>query len=74
MIQRSQDALDATWQGILTDKYAQATVRPERIPSESGKDIMSIPNDLNTARQVYERTQGGPWKEVPFISHDSAFK
>ncbi len=74
MIQRSQDALDANWQEILSGKYAHATVRPERIPSENGKDIMSLPNDTNTARQVYERTQGGSWKEVPFISRDSAFK
>lgn len=69
-----QAELDEIWANIGNGKYDDATHRPEQIPAEDGKNIMSIPNGDGTARRVYERKENESWQEVPFIGSTSQFE
>ncbi len=70
----TQTQLDEICENISNGKYGNATYRPERIPAEDGKDIISIPNSDRTARKVYERKENEPWQEVPLIGGASQFE
>ena len=70
---RSQNDLNSIWTNIIEGKYRDAKYKPERITSNDGTDIMSIPNSDGTDREVYERKNGGQWEEVPFIGGESTF-
>ena len=70
----TQTELDEIWKNIGSDRYVGATHRPERMPTENGKDIMSIPNRDATTRIVYERKENEPWKEIPFIGGARPFE
>jgi len=70
----TQTQLDEIWENIGNGKYGDATYRPERIPAEDSKDIMSVPNSDGTARTVYERKGNEPWQEVPLIGDKSQFE
>lgn len=70
----TQAQLDEIWANIGNGKYGDAAYRPERIPAEDGKDIISIPNSDGTTRRVYERKENEPWQEVPSIGGTSQFE
>lgn len=63
----TQTELNQIWKNICNEKYENFSIVPIRIPSENGKNIMSIPHSNGTARAVYERNGNGPWIEVPAI-------
>lgn len=69
MANLSQNELNLIWANMIEGKYRDSDYKPEPIPSEAGTDIMSIPNNDGTERNIYERKNGGQWEKVPFIGN-----
>lgn len=63
---KRQIELDQIWTDIKAGKY-QGIVKPEIVSSADGIDIMSIPANGETERDVYERKNGGGWFPVPLL-------
>ncbi|AME28651.1 hypothetical protein [Burkholderia sp. PAMC 26561] len=63
---KRQIDLDQIWADIKAGKY-QGDIKPEIVSSHDGIDIMSIPTNDGSDRDVYERKSGGGWITVPDI-------
>lgn len=64
LTQGELDKLDGIWDDVLAGKFDGVRIGPVRVPAESGRDFLSIPNSDGTARTVYERKEGEQWKVV----------
>ena len=69
----TQDQLNEIWRKIRDGESGSATYKPEALPSGPGNDIMSIPINEGTSRRVFERKNGAPWNEVPFMGEKNTF-
>ncbi|MEF1330607.1 hypothetical protein [Vibrio sp. M260121] len=61
------EQLDKFLKDVDDGKYKQATCPPERLitPEHDNTDILSIPSDDDCKeRDVFERPQGGVWRQV----------
>ena len=70
----SQTELDEILKQIDSGAYGEVTYKYERLTTERGRDLISIPNEDSTARRLYERKDGEEWKEVPFLVGKSEFE
>lgn len=63
---RNQEELNHIWAGILGGGFGNdpLTIAPQRVVTEPGLEIMTIPSSDGTRRDIYQRRQGEDWEQV----------
>lgn len=66
---RTQEELDAIWQNAKDGKYGKNSnvIKPEIGVDDDSEQVLSIPNQDGSARDVYRRKPGNEWKPMPFV-------
>ena len=67
--------LEQIWRDTKAGKYGtdESIIKPEIIPSEDDRVILSVPVSSGTKRRVFERNSSGDWQEVPFVGQTQPF-
>jgi hypothetical protein len=72
----TQQELDAIWQKAKDGEYGNnsGVIKPEVVVDDESEQVLSIPNQDGSARDVYRRKPGHEWEAAPFVGETHEYR